>query len=149
MPLGRPGCRAAVSLAFEKLPRKIPPMTFARRFRVWLAFAILLVFCSVMVVLQMQANLSKHVELREAFILLESKGYRPQAQRLYQKLIKELESLPNQGLLDDYDRTLALLGGTKDDKDNLIWRYHWTVSNEMDQRSHSALGRALKMAEEP
>lgn len=124
-------------------------MTFARRIRVWLAFAILLVFCSVMVVNQMQANLSKHVELREAFILLESKGYRPQAQRLYQKLIKELESLPDQALLDDYDRTLALINAKNDDSDNLIWRYHWTVSNEMDQRSHGALGRALKMAEEP
>jgi len=124
-------------------------MTFARRVRVWLAFAILLVFCSVMVVKQMQANMSKHVELREAFILLESKGYRPQAQRLYQKLIRELERLPDQALLDDYDRTLALINTGKEDNENLIWRYHWTVSNEMDQRSHGALGRALKMADEP
>ena len=124
-------------------------MTFARRIRVWLAFAVLLVFCSVMVVLQMQANLSKHVDLREAFILLESKGYRPQAERLYQKLIKELESLPDPALLDDYNRTLGLLGGVNNDKQNLIWRYHWTVSNEMDQRSDGALKRALKMAEEP
>ena len=124
-------------------------MMYARRIRVWLAFAILLVFCSVMVVTQMQANLSKHVELREAFILLESKGYHPQAKNLYQKLIKELENLPDSALLDDYDRTLSLVGGTQDDPENLIWRYHWTVSNEMDQRSHSALGKALKMAEEP
>ena len=124
-------------------------MIFARRIRVYLAFAILLVFCSVMVVKQMQTNLSRHVELREAFILLESKGYRPEAQKLYHKLLKELESLPDQALLDDYDRTLSLISTTKQDEDNLIWRYHWTVSNEMDQRSHSALGRALKMAAEP
>ena len=124
-------------------------MIYARRIRVWLAFAILLVFCSVMVVLQMQANLSKHVQLREAFILLESKAYHEKAQILFDKLIKELDSLPDQALLDDYDRTLALIDTTKQDSDNLIWKYHWTVSNEMDQRSHSALGRALKMAEEP
>jgi hypothetical protein len=124
-------------------------MLYARRIRVWLAFAILLVFCSVMVVLQMQANSSKHMELREAFILLESKGYRPQAERLYQKLIKELERLPDQALLDDYERTLSLIGTSKEETDSLIWKYHWTVSNEMDQRSHSALGRALKMADEP
>lgn len=123
-------------------------MTFVRRFRVWLAFGILLVFCSVMVVKQFQSNLSRHVELREAFILLEAKGYRPQAQRLYQKLIKELDSLPDEGLLDDYDRTLALIDPAASDSENLIWRYHWTVSNEMDQRSHSALGRALKMADD-
>ena len=124
-------------------------MTFARRVRVWLAFAILLVFCSVMVVLQMQSNLSEHVELREAFILLESKGYRPQAERLYQKLIKKLDGLPDQALLDDYDRTRTLINPARDESDNLIWRYHWTVSNEMDQRTHDALRKALKMAEEP
>jgi hypothetical protein len=124
-------------------------MTFARRVRVWLAFGILLIFCSVMVVLQMQANQSKHVELREAFILLESKGYRPQAQRLYQKLLKELASLPDPALRDDYDRTRTLINPASNDRNNLIWQYHWTVSNEMDQRSNEALAKALKMAEEP
>ena len=123
-------------------------MTFVRRFRVWLAFGILLVFCSVMVVRQFEENQSRHVELREAFILLESKGYRPHAQRVFQELIRELETLPDSGLLDDYDRTLALIDPAGEEQDNLIWRYHWTVSNEMDQRSHSALGRALRMADE-
>jgi hypothetical protein len=123
-------------------------MTFVRRFRVWLAFGILLVFCSVMVVRQFEENQSRHVELREAFILLESKGYRPQAQRVYQELIRELETLPDSGLLDDFYRTIALIDPAGEEQDNLIWRYHWTVSNEMDQRSHSALGRALKMADE-
>lgn len=123
-------------------------MTFARRFRVWLAFGILLVFCSVMVVRTNQKNDSRHVELREAFILLESKGYRPQAQRVYQELIRELETLPDRALLDDYDRTRTLIDPAGEEEDNLIWRYHWTVSNEMDQRSHSLLGRALKMADD-
>lgn len=124
-------------------------MTFARRVRVWLAFGVLLVFCSVMVVLQMQANQSKHVELREAFILLESKGYRIQAQRLFQKLVNQLDALPDQALLDDYNRTRTLIDPASPQGDNLIWRYHWTVSNEMDQRSNNALAKALKMAEEP
>jgi hypothetical protein len=123
-------------------------MTFVRRFRIWLAFGILLVFCSVMVVRQFEQNQSRHVELREAFILLEAKGYRPQAQKLYQQLIRELESLPDTVLLDDFDRTLALIDPAGPEQDNLIWRYHWTVSNEMDQRSQGALGRALKMAED-
>ena len=123
-------------------------MTFVRRFRIPLAFGILLVFCSVMVVRQFQKNPERHIELREAFILLEAKGYRPQAQKLYQKLIRELETLPNTALLDDYNRTLALIDPVGQEQDNLIWRYHWTVSNEMDQRSHGALGRALKMAED-
>ena len=32
--------------------------------------------------------------------------------------------------------------------DNLIWKYHWTVSKELEKRSESTLQRALKMAEE-
>jgi hypothetical protein len=124
-------------------------MTYARRVRVWLAFAILLIFCSVMVVLQMQANQSKHVKLREAFILLESKGYRTQAQRLYQKLLKEMPALSDQVLRDDYNRTRTLVDPASDERNNLIWHYHWTVSNEMDQRSNEALTKALKMADEP
>jgi hypothetical protein len=106
------------------------------------------VFCSVMVVMQFEKNSSRHVELREALILLESKGYRPQAQRVYQELIRELETLPDRVLREDWDRTLALIDPAAEEQDNLIWRYHWTVSNEMDQRSHSLVGRALKMADD-
>ena len=124
-------------------------MTFARRVRVWLAFGILLVFCSVMVVLQLQANESKHVKVREAFILLESKGYRPEAQRLYERLLKEVESLPDEALLEDYNRTRTLVDPVTGTKENLIWRYHWTVSNEMDRRSTDALAKALRLAEKP
>jgi len=123
-------------------------MSFFRRYRVWLVFGVVLIFSSVMVILQIQANLSRHVELREAFILVESKGYRPQAQRLYQRLIVELERLPDNALLGDFQRTLTLVDPSAPQGDNLIWRYHWTVSNELEKRSHRALQRALKLAEE-
>lgn len=123
-------------------------MSFIRRNRVFLAFATVLVLSSIMVLLQIQANQSKHVELREAFILLETKGYRPEAQRLYQRLLIELEHLPDRALLDDFERTLTLVDPSQHQPDNLIWKYHWTVSNEMEKRSHSALQHALKMAHE-
>jgi len=32
--------------------------------------------------------------------------------------------------------------------DNLVWKYHWTVSNELEKRAESSLVRALKLAEE-
>ena len=32
--------------------------------------------------------------------------------------------------------------------ENLIWRYHWTISNELERRSESTLQHALKLAEE-
>ena len=122
--------------------------SFIRRNRVFLAFAGLLLLCSILVILQMQSNRNRHVELREAFILLETKGYRPEAQRLYQRLLNNLEELPNKVLLDDFERTLTLVDPSERELENLIWKYHWTVSNEMEKRSHSALDHALKMARE-
>lgn len=113
-----------------------------------MVFAGLLLFSSVMVVRQVITNQNQHTELREAFILLESKGYKPQAQRLYQRLLMELEALPNRSLLEDFQRTLVLVDVRAQQPDNFIWKYHWTVSNELERRSEGTLKRALKMAEE-
>ena len=127
--------------------RTSPEMRFVRRYRSLLVFAGLLVFCSVMVVRQVLANQNRHTELREAFILLSSKGYKPQAERLFKRLLLELEHLPSRSLLDDFHRTLVLVDPQTPQPDNLIWKYHWTVSNELEKRSESTLARALKMAE--
>jgi hypothetical protein len=123
-------------------------MQFVRQYRPLLLFAGFLVFCSVMVLRQFNLNQSEHMELREAFVLLHSRGYQPQAERLYQRLLNELETLPNRLLLDDFQRTLTLVNPTHPDPDNLIWKYHWTVSNELEKRSESSLQRALKLAGE-
>jgi hypothetical protein len=37
----------------------------------------------------------------------------------------------------------------KQEPDNLIWKYYWTVSNEVEKRSESTLAKALKLAREP
>ena len=121
-------------------------VSFLRRNRVFLAFAGVLVLCSVLVLLQIQANQRQHADLREAFILLETKGYRTEALRLYQRLLNGLESLPDSALLEDFERTLTLVDPSEHQVENLIWKYHWTVSNEMEKRTHTALDRALKMA---
>ena len=123
-------------------------MRLFRGNRFVLIFFVLLIFCSAMVVRQFMANQSRHVELREYFILLHSKGYKPEAERLFKRLLRELEGLPNKALMDDYQRTLMLVDPATQQPDNLIWKYHWTVSNELDKRSESTLQRALKMAEE-
>ena len=101
-----------------------------------------------MVVRQFMVNQSRHVTLREYFILLYSKGYRQEAERLFKRLMREFDSLPNKALMDDYQRTLMLVDPATQQPDNLIWRYHWTVSNELEKRSESTLQRARKMAEE-
>ncbi len=123
-------------------------MQFVRQYRPLLLFAAFLVFCSVMVIRQFNLNQSKHVEMREAFILLNSRGYEKEADRLYQRLLLELEDLPNKLLLEDFQRTLTLVDPARADPDNLIWKYHWTVSNELEKRAESTLKRALKLAEE-
>ena len=123
-------------------------MRFFRGNRFALIFFALLIFCSAMVVRQFMVNQSRHVELREYFILLFSKGYRPEAERLFQRLMRELQTLPNKALMDDYQRTLMLVDPATQQQTNLIWRYHWTVSNELEKRSESTLRRALKMAQE-
>ena len=123
-------------------------MRFIRQYRSLLVFAAFLVLCSIMVVLQINRNQAQHVELREAFILLHTRGYRPQAERLYQRLLKEIDRLPPRLLLDDFQRTMTLVDTTKNQPENLIWVYHWTVSNELEKRSEASLKHALKLAEE-
>jgi hypothetical protein len=124
-------------------------MRFLRRNRYFLIFAALLVVCGTMVLRQMAANQSAHADLRESFILLQTKGYKNEAQRLFQRLLADLERLPNKALVEDFQRTLTLVDPTKQDAENLIWKYHRTVSNELEKRSESTLARALKLAREP
>jgi len=124
-------------------------MRFLRRNRYFLIFSALLLFCGVMVVRQFEANRSAHADLREAFILLQSKGYKTEAQRLLQRLLAELEQLSNKALAEDFQRTLALVDPSRKDPENLIWKYHWTLSNELEKRSESTLARALHLANEP
>jgi hypothetical protein len=123
-------------------------MRFVRQYRSLLIFGFFLVLCSIMVVVQINRNQSKHVDLREAFILLHTRGYRPQAERLYQKLLKDIDRLPTRLLLDDFQRTLTLVDTARNQPENLIWVYHWTVSNELERRSAGSLKHALKLAGE-
>lgn len=122
-------------------------MRHLRRNGFLLVFAVLLVFCSLMVIRQITVNQSKHIEAREAFILLYIKGYKPEAERLYRRLLRDIEDLPNRTLIEDFQRTLLLVDPTVQQKDNLIWKYHWTVSNELEKRAESTLLRARKLAE--
>jgi hypothetical protein len=114
-----------------------------------LVFAAVLTFCSVMVLRQARSNQSAHAELREAFILLQSRGYTNQAQRLYNRLLRDLQDISHYELRDDFQRTLTLVDPSTPQPQNLIWKYHWTVSNELEKRSEGSLARALELAKQP
>ena len=123
-------------------------MRFLRRYRFVVVFLALLVFCSAMVIRQKEQNQSRHIELREAFILLFSKGYTDKAQRLYDRLLRDLQEESIRTIYDDYQRTLQLIDPTSSHPENLIWRYHQTLSKELDLRNESTLARALKLSED-
>jgi len=108
----------------------------------------LLVVASIYAIRQFAASQTKHVEMREAFILLHTKGYTNEAQRLYRNLLRDIQYLSNKELILDFQRTLLLVDPSAQLPDNLIWIYHWTISNELERRSESTLMRALKLAEE-
>jgi hypothetical protein len=122
-------------------------MRFLRRYRFVLLFLLLLVFCSVMIIRQFRINQKHHEELREAFILLYIKGYAPESEILYKKLLQETPGLSDVQLLDDFQRTLLLIDPTSKQTNNLIYNYHWYVSKQLDIRSESTLTRALDLAE--
>jgi hypothetical protein len=122
-------------------------VTFVRQHKFILLFLGLLVFCSVMVIREFTRD-SKHVEIREAFILLHSKGYTNQAQKLYHRLLLDFQQLPDKALLDDFQRTLLLVDPYTYQPSNLVWSYHWTISGELERRQESTLTRALKLADE-
>ena len=108
----------------------------------------LLMLASVVIVKRLNTGQSEHVELREAFILLHTRGYTNQAHRLYDHLLGDLQAISNQELMEDFQRTLLVVDPAAHQPENLIWKYHWTVSNELERRSESTLLRALKIAEE-
>ncbi len=120
-------------------------MRFFRGNRFALVFFVLLIFCSAMVVSQFMANQRKHVKSRENFIERYRQGYREEATRLYGELLRDLEVLPDKTLKDDSQRTLSLVDPTNRQSENLIWRYHETVSNELKKRSERAPRRAGKL----
>jgi hypothetical protein len=60
----------------------------------------------------------------------------------------DMPNLSDKMLLEDFQRTLQVVDAGTQHPENLIWKYHWTVSNELDRRSESTLLKALKLADQ-
>jgi hypothetical protein len=123
-------------------------MHFLRRHQYLLCFLGLLVFSSVLVLRQFLASQSAHVELREDFLLLHERGEAKACDALYQQLIQALASLDEKSLVDDLQRTVLLVDPKTPDKENLVWKYHISVKNELRRRSEQRLARVLGRSEE-
>ena len=122
-------------------------MRFFRRNQYLLCFLAVLVFSCVMVLQQFIANQSAHVEMREDFLLLHDRGETKPCERLYQLLIQQLPDLTEKSLVDDFQRASLLVDLKTPDLDDLVWKYHVSVKNELRKRSDERLARALRRAE--
>lgn len=127
-------------------------MHFFSQHKFVLSFLALLVFCSAMVIWQLDARKnareSRHVELREAMILLQTGGYTNQADKLYYKIFPDVEKLTDKELIEDWQRTVILVDPGSHQPSNAVWRYYWTIRNAMEKRSGNFIERARKLADE-
>src|SRR5262249_36168407 len=123
-----------------------------RQHKFTLLFLGVLVFCSVMVIRQMEWTRSqkehRHVELREAMILLQTGGYTNDAIKLYFRLWHELDRLTDKQLVGDCQRAVGLLDRRLRPPWNTIYQYYGSVRQEMERRADSHIERARKLAAE-
>jgi len=127
-------------------------MRFLRQHKFTLIFLGVLVFCSVMVILQIEWKRSrkefKHIELREAMILLQTGGYSNEASRLYLRILPDVAKLSDKQLLDDWQRAVVLIDPGLHQPSNNIYKYYWGVRQEMERRADGHIDRARKLAAE-
>jgi hypothetical protein len=120
-------------------------MRFIRSFV--LGTLILLTFCSVLVIRQFQLNETRHVEMRESFLLLVKKGYNAEATKLYERLLLKLGSLPDKTLIEDLQRAAMVVDPAKTQTENLVWRFYWNINNELEKRAEARLAGAVDLVE--
>ena len=123
-------------------------MRFARRHTHVLLVIAVLVLSSVLVIRQVLANQSAHVEAREDFIVLHQRGHLKMADHRYQLLIQSLPKLSERELWDDFQRTAMIVDLKTPQLDNLIWKYHVSVKNELDKRIEGRVEQAIERAEQ-
>ena len=125
-------------------------MLFLRQHKFTLLFLAVLVFCSVMVIRQLDWTQGrkerKHIELREAMILLQTGGYTNDAIKLYFRLWSDIDKLSNKQLVDDWQRAVVLVDPSLHQPSNTIYQYYWNVRNEMERRSENIIEKARKLA---
>ena len=119
-------------------------MQFLRRNRYFLIALAVLVFSSVMVVRQFRANQSTHAQRLEDFLLLHERAEAKLCERRYQLLVLELPALDDWSLVQDLQRTAMVVDAKTQQPENLAWKYHISVRNELKRRSEKRLEAALQ-----
>jgi hypothetical protein len=123
-------------------------MQFLRRNQYFLLTLAVLLLASVLAVRQFLVNQSAHARRLEDFILLHERGEAKLCERLYQRIIQELPGLSDQALVGDWQRTVQLVDSKTPQLDNLLWKYHVSVNNELRRRADQRLRSVLQEAED-
>jgi hypothetical protein len=121
-------------------------MQFLNRNRYALVTIAVLIFSSVMVVQQYLTNQSAHTRQVEDFLLLHERAEKIACDHLYQLLVQQLPHLNDRALVQDLQRTAMVVDGKTPQLDNLVWKYHVGVNNELKRRAEKRLEIALQGA---
>ena len=121
-------------------------MQFLRRNRYALLSVAVLLFSSVMVVQQHLANQSAHAQQVEDFLLLHERGETKPCEHLYQVLVQRLPHINDRDLVQDLQRTAMVVDVKVPQLNNLIWKYHVSVKNELKQRAEKRLEATVQRA---
>lgn len=124
-------------------------MQFLRRNQYFLLTLAVLIMSSVLVVRQFLANQTAHAQRVEDFLLLHERGEVKLCERRYQLLVQDLPSLNDRSLVQDLQRTAMVVDIKTEQLDNLVWKYHVSVGNELKRRAEKRLEATLQRAESP
>ena len=124
-------------------------MQFLRRNQYSLLTLAVLIVSAVLVVQQFLANQAAHTQRVEDLLLLHERGETKLCERSYQLLVQELSGLNDRSLVQDLQRTGMLVDAKIPQLDNLVWKYHVSVGNELKRRAEKRLEAALQSAELP
>ena len=121
-------------------------MQFLKRNRYALLVVAVLFFSSVMVVQQHLANQSAHAQQVEDFLFLHERGETKACEHLYQVLVQRLPHINDRDLVQDLQRTAMVVDVKAPQLNNLIWKYHVSVKNELKQRAEKRLEARVQRA---
>jgi hypothetical protein len=122
-------------------------MRFIRERKFLLAMAVVLIFSGVMAVRQFIENQTNHAEWREAFIFLHGKGHNAEAEKLYARLLWNLQHEPTRHLIEDLQRTSLIAPTNQSPSTNILVRYHITIKRELEKRFEQEYLKARKLSE--
>jgi hypothetical protein len=140
-------CRAAhqcLEIRCRKNAERLKiPMQFFRRNRFAIHTVAVLALACVLVTRQYWVNRSIHTGQVEDFLLLYERNEAKASEHLYQVLIQRLPQIADRELVQDLQRTAMVIDPKTPQVENLVWKYHVSVNNELKRRAEKRIKAIL------